>query len=124
MYLAYMLIPTSEGKEVQLCLVADKLDEHSPPVPVKMLVESHCALFRIGPIESVSVRRDEADDAMMIEPYTPAKLFLTANDPQFPGMTAAIVKIKPRNTTFEISYQKLKDPSQPFKPWEPLKMLR
>jgi len=77
----------------ELCLVADRPDQFSVPVRVDLLEPTECAVLRLGPVESVTVRADATDNGLVIEPFFPAKLFLTPDLPQYPGVFVKRLKV-------------------------------
>lgn len=93
MILAYVGGLGPQRDEIDLCLVADKLDSVAVPVRVKDLFPTSAAVVRIGLEEAVIVKRDETDQSLIIAALPPGGIFLTPNLMQSPGMKVRRIKV-------------------------------
>lgn len=93
MLLCYL--PIKQGIEValKLCIVPDKTDEISLPIEIDKLDLTSAAVVRVGADEACTVSEDETDNQLVISALVPARIFLTPNLPQYPGMNTQHIKI-------------------------------
>ncbi len=90
MLLAYV---AGIGPGLELCLVPEKSDKDSVPIPVHMLIDTSAAVLRVGPDEAVTVVIDPTSEEIIISAVPPAVLYLTPNLPTMPGMRAKRLKV-------------------------------
>jgi len=130
MYLAYLHLRGFEAQAPVLCMLPDKPDEFTVPSRIDSLQVTEAALYRLGPLESAKIEVDPNDGGLVIEPVRPAKLYLTPNLPQSPGMTAKRIKIFRKDTgdssqmAFETQYLQDGVSKEEWLKWEPNKTVR
>lgn len=119
MLLAYTHPFGPQEPSPELCLIPAKPDTFSYPIPVEFLVETHAAVYRLGPLEGVRVKRDPSDNGIILEPVPPSRLYLTPSQPDRPGFTVAVAKVVVHgDKDYETFYkQDLKDTQ--WKKWFP-----
>ncbi len=93
MLVCYMPIQKGDEIELKLCLVADKPDVFSLPVEIDKLDLTGAAVLRVGPDEACVVLQDPADNQMIISAMIPARIYLTPNLSQFPGINTQHLKV-------------------------------
>jgi hypothetical protein len=126
MLLAYMHGRATQSERQELCLIPDKPDSLSYPVPIASLEETSAAVYRIGQGESFIVRTDPSDRSLIIEALKPAHVYLTLDRPDQPGFHVQRVKVTKSSGGFLIRYQrdsqrdKAPGESAPWTNWEPL----
>ncbi|MCI5066753.1 hypothetical protein MRY87_13615 [bacterium] len=106
MLLAYLHL---SEREPSLCLLAEKTDSFSRPVPVDTLPITDAAVCRLGPYESVLTRQD-SDGWVVVTPMEPSKLFLTPQQIDSPGFE--VVRLRLRITeegAYQTEFQQQKD---------------
>lgn len=77
----------------ELALVPDKADSLSRPVPVRSLLPTRAAVFRIGNEEALTVSSDSNSRQLILSALEPTLIYLTPNLPQYPGFSAKHIKI-------------------------------
>lgn len=80
-------------REPSLCLLAEKTDAFSRPVPVEALPITDSAVCRLGPYEAVLTKQD-SDGWVIISPMEPSKLLLTPQQLDTPGFQVARVRLR------------------------------
>ncbi len=124
MLLAFMHTSV-EARSPELCLIPEKPDKFSVLARIETLRVTDAAVYRLSPEEAFTVERDEQDGGMVITPLHPARLFLTPNLPQYPGVQVKKVKIlKDAEGRFRLQYQNEKDVQETWREWHPLKEKR
>lgn len=118
MLLAYMSLQTSPLAPPVLCMVAEKPDQFSLPLPVESMIETKGAICRLGPQEAIKVRVDEAENALLIDPVIPGKIFVTTSLPDRPGFNIGRLKIRRDNGVLIVFYMPDKGP-QDWREWRP-----
>ena len=93
MLLAYIHPFGPQAAQPELCLIPSKPDMFSFPIRVETFVETHAAVYRLGPIEGVRVKTDKSDRGIILEPVPPSKMYLTPSQPDRPGFSIAAAKI-------------------------------
>ena len=94
MLLAYVPNIRDQNGLPTLCLIPDKQDKFSDPVPLNCLTPDSGAVYHIGSGESVKVYTENND--VVIEPVRPAILYLTPDLPERPGYRVDRIKVQPR----------------------------
>ena len=82
-----------QSPQPELCLIPAKPDMFSFPIRVESFVETHAAVYRLGPQEGVRVKQDPKDKGIILEPVPPSKMYLTPSQPDRPGFIVAATKI-------------------------------
>ena len=119
MLLAYMNCDP-QANFPDLCLIPDKPDQFSVPVRVDTLRVTEAAVFRLGPEEALTVEKDPEDGGLVLVPFFPAKLYLTPDLPQYPGMGVKKAKIFiSRDGVYSIYYVQDKDAQGTWREWIP-----
>ena len=78
-------------------------------------------MFRVGPIESLLIRRDSAD-TVILYPIFPAKLYLTPDLPQYPGTFVKMLKLtKKPDGSYQTVFLQEKDAEGQWRDWNPNK---
>lgn len=107
MLICYMPIRNGNETDLKLCLVADKPDELSLPVEIDKLDLTGAAVLRVGPEEACVVLQDPSDNQMIISAMIPARIYLTPNLSQFPGINTQHIKvIKYNDGTYRTYYSR------------------
>lgn len=106
MLLSYIVGFGEKGHDLELCLVPDKPDVLSKPVPVSSLFPTVAAVLRIGPDESVSITSEPTEGAIIVSGIAPATIYLTPNLPQSPGFKAKRIKIVHSGGEFRTFYDR------------------
>ncbi|MCB0330362.1 MAG: hypothetical protein KDD70_11880 [Bdellovibrionales bacterium] len=122
MLLAYIHL---ENNEPQLCLLADKPDQYSRPVPVRMLPITDSAVCRLGPYEAVLTTAGEGG-WIYIVPMSPSKLLLTPMQIDSPGFEISRARIRLGTEHGDITeFQQEKDIQRDeWQSWNPNKRSR
>ena len=119
MLLAYFHL---SEREPSLCLLAEKTDAFSRPVPVDSLPITDAAVCRLGPYEAVLTKQDE-DGWVVITPMNPSKLLLTPQQLDAPGFE--VVRLRLRVTPegdYQTEFQQEKDiERKEWNQWNPNK---
>lgn len=119
MLLAYMHCD-AQANSPDLCLIPDKPDQFSIPVRVETLRITDVAVYRVGPEEALTIDNDPQDGGLVLVPFFPAKLYLTPDLPQYPGMYVKKAKICiSRDGLYSIFYVQEKDPQDAWREWVP-----
>ena len=120
MLLAYMHNRAAYLSWPELCLVPHKTDEFTMPIRVDTLRPTDSAVYRLGPEEALLVEKDEKDGGTIIVPMYPAKLYLTLDLPQFPGMNVKQAKVlKDAEGAYKVFYPYDKDGETSWRQWIP-----
>jgi hypothetical protein len=118
MLLAFMHCFGAQSNCAELCIVPDKPDQFSVPVRVDTLEVTDAAVLRLGPIEAITVRLDPRDNGMVIEPMFPAKLFITPDLPQYPGVHVKRLKIlRTAERQYQVYFLHDKDREEDWRAW-------
>ena len=86
MYFGYFFIESNTGSSAELALYPDKVTTDTQPIPISKLKITNCALIFIGSEETVKVDVDQRGGTV-ITAVRPAKLYLTPNRPEKPGLS-------------------------------------
>ena len=120
MLFAYMNCFGVESAHAELCLVPDRPDQFSVPVRIESLEATEAAVFRVGPVEAVTIKIDALDRGLIIEPLSPAKLFVTPDLPQYPGVHVKKLKVlKLAERRYRTLFQQEKDRGEEWREWVP-----
>lgn len=92
MMLCY-LYRTGTEPEPELCLIAEKLDQFSPPIAIESLKKTAAAVVRIGPLEAANISFDSSDGGLVVDPCLPSKLYLSPPQPDLPGFRVTRLKV-------------------------------
>ena len=120
MLLAFVHCRGIDAPYPDLCMLADKPDQFSVPVPVEALRETDCALFRMGPYEMLRVQRVPEESAIVLDAVTPGKLHLIPPQQDRPGSEVRRLKIvRLGERQYRVLYlQEGRDPNA-WKEWNP-----
>lgn len=122
MLLAYVHLTE---REPSLCLLAEKTDAFSRPVPVDALPITDAAVCRLGPYEAVLTKQTD-DGWVVISPMEPSKLLLTPQQIDSPGFEVARLRLRiSEEGDYQVQFQQEKDISRgDWHNWEPNKRSR
>ena len=118
MIIAYMTLPTSPLAPPVLCMLAEKPDQFSLPLPVEAMIETKAAVCRLGPQEGIKIRHDDTDNSLLIDPVIPGKIFVTPSLPDRPGFNVGRLKIRRDNGNLTVFFMPEKGP-QEWREWRP-----
>lgn len=119
MLFAYAYCFGPQMQHPELCLIPEKVDQFSFPVPVYSFFETRSAIIRVGHTEGVRIRIDPDDGGMVIDPISPARLFLTPNQSDRPGLMVKFIKVLfAEDGSFEAFFKDEGRDAQ-WKPWKP-----
>lgn len=119
MLFAYAYCYGPQMEQPELCLIPEKVDQFSFPVPLTTLFETKSAVIRIGHTEGIRVRIDPDDNGMIIDPILPSRVFLTPNQPDRPGLMAKNLKVVFRSDGSFDAFFKDEGREAQWKPWKP-----
>ncbi len=122
MLLAYIHLRNSASERQELCIIPDKLDALSFPVPVSAIDETRAAIYRVGPGETFLARKDPSERSITIEAIKPARVFLTLDRPDQPGFYVQRIKIVQGPDGVTTHYQREKAGEVSWLKWDPLTM--
>ena len=106
MLLSYIHI---SEREPSLCLLAEKTDQFSRPVPVDSLPITDAAVCRLGPYESVLTWQDD-EGWVVIKPMDPSKLLLTPQQLDSPGFEVVTLRLRVTpDGEYDVQFQQEKD---------------
>lgn len=114
MLLAFVAGYGDTKDELDLCLVADKVDALSKPVRVSCLFPNPAGVIRIGPEEAVLVNQDQIDGSLVVSAMMPAAIYLTPNLPQTPGFKVKRIKLQITGGEYQVSYDRDKGSWEPW----------
>lgn len=121
MLLAYLHPYGTKNEVARLCILADKIDTMSIPVPVESLPVTVGGVYRLGLYESCTVNKEE-DGALLIRPVLPTQVYITPNQPDRPGTIVGRLKIYIEGDgIYKTFFAFDKDPEGTWKPFDPLK---
>ncbi len=120
MLLAYINHGGAQSASQELCIIPDKLDPLSVPVPVTSIKETTAAVYRVGPGETFIARREPSDNSLVLDSLKPAKIFLTQDRSDQPGFSVQRLKILQSKDGLVISYQREKSSDTSWIKWDPL----
>ncbi len=116
-------VSTTDEHFPEMCIIPNRPSPYSKPIPIRLLRETNTAMHLISNEESILVHNEE--NALVIEPMKPNKLYLTPNLPEKPGFSVLRIKIvatQDQNEDFEaendVFYQRAENK---WEPWEPNK---
>jgi hypothetical protein len=93
----------------KLCIIADKPDQFSRPVPVDSLPITDCAVCRLSQYESVLAKQDDSG-AVIIAPVEPSRLYLTPLQTDTPGFNVKRVRVSVNEDgSYQTEFQTEKD---------------
>lgn len=124
MLLAFIHFPGHETDQPVLCIVPDRPDQFSVAAPVDSLGDCESAVYRSGPEESFLAKQDQEDGSIIIEPCKPAKLYLTPNLHERPGIHVRRVKIAKHSGMVETFFLQDRHEDHDWQPWLPFKVNR
>jgi hypothetical protein len=108
MLLAHVSFTHEKESYTDLCLVPIEESRYVEPTRIRLLRPQASAVYHIGPREAVMVMPGDEPSSIIIEPLTPAPLYLTPDSPTQPGYRVARVKIVKKGNEFS-TYFKMKD---------------
>ena len=118
MLLCYLYVQTSTGIKPQLSVIADKPDLISLPVPVEELIVTDSAIIRVGPGEALKVAQDPKG-GVVLSALTGAKLFLTPDLSDRPGVIVKFIRLTKVDDHFEVYFRQEKDGPNDWRKWQP-----
>ena len=123
MLLAYRACEREGYQHPSLCLIPKEVGNARSIVEINTLCTTSSAVFYVGPKESVLVESQENGKRKIIKPVPPAVIFLTPDNPNLPGIQAAMLII---DTVSEHEHKIFfrKDLQADWNPWDPLTMVR
>jgi hypothetical protein len=122
MYLAYSLVNIGSELEMRLCLVPDKPDMFSYPIPVEKFLNCDSAVCRVGPGDTCTIQWLEAEKTFMIKAVSPSKMYLTPELPTKPGVHITRLRLIKRGVSYETFYGQERDSADTWKEWKPCEM--
>ena len=123
MILAYVAFREGASEFARLAVVPEDQSRYATPVSVDLLFQSDSAVFWIGPKEAITVQLENDGASKVIRPVPPAKLFLTPDDPNRPGVRGTMARVDyPDDGPYRIWFKK--DLTSDWTSWEPLVQVR
>jgi hypothetical protein len=93
MLFAYTNSLDPRASQLDLCIIPERIDPFSHPIKVSALQLTAHAVVRVSALEGIKVKQDQTDRGLIVEPISPAKIFLTPSQPDLPGIEVKSVKI-------------------------------
>lgn len=119
MYLAYCLIAESGTSSLRLCMVPDKPDEISIPIPVDRFINCEAAICRVGLGDSCTIKWLEEEQSFLIKSVSPSRMYLTPELPTKPGVWVTRIKVKKQGASYTTLYGQERDEADQWKEWKP-----
>ena len=122
MLIAYTNFLDPKSDTLELCIIPERLDPFAQPLRLAALMTTDNAIIRVSALEGIKVRRDSAENALLLEAVKPAKLFLTPSYPDLPGIEVKSLRIlSASERSFTIFFQ-APSGKQDWREWRPNEM--